>query len=91
MFRRLPSGLPKDPVFATDLQGLGCVFPFSHSLHTKPSPSYFINEKDEIRSLENPKAYFKFFLTKNDRYNCAQRESMNGTSPPLTSPIVHQN
>ncbi|CZT04850.1 uncharacterized protein RAG0_11155 [Rhynchosporium agropyri] len=61
MFRRLPSGLPKDPVYPTDLKGLG----------------YFINDEDEIRSIENEKAYFKFFLTKNDRYNCVQRESMN--------------
>jgi hypothetical protein len=29
--------------------------------------------------IEDPKAYFKFFLTKNDRYNCVQREAMNGT------------
>jgi hypothetical protein len=43
-------------------------------------PSYYVNNKDEIRSIENPKAYFKFFLTKNDRHNCVQRESMNGTS-----------
>ncbi|KAJ8060768.1 hypothetical protein OCU04_011072 [Sclerotinia nivalis] len=61
MFRRLPSGLPKDPKFEPTLEGLG----------------YFINEKDEIRSIENPKAYFKFFLTKNDRYNQLQREAMN--------------
>ncbi|APA15947.1 hypothetical protein SS1G_09155 [Sclerotinia sclerotiorum 1980 UF-70] len=61
MFRRLPSGLPKDPKFEPTLEGLG----------------YFINEKDEIRSIENPKAYFKFFLTKNDRYNQLHREAMN--------------
>ncbi|QSZ32265.1 hypothetical protein DSL72_001839 [Monilinia vaccinii-corymbosi] len=61
MFRRLPSGLPKDPTFEPTLHGLG----------------YFINEKDEIRSIENPKAYFKFFLTKNDRYNQLHREAMN--------------
>jgi hypothetical protein len=41
-------------------------------------PRYFINDKDEIRSIENPKAYFKFFLTRNDRYNSLQREAMNG-------------
>ncbi|KAF7893871.1 hypothetical protein EAF00_007385 [Botryotinia globosa] len=61
MFRRLPSGLPKDPKFEPTLDGLG----------------YFIDEKDEIRSIENPKAYFKYFLTKNDRYNQLQREAMN--------------
>jgi hypothetical protein len=41
-------------------------------------PRYFINDKDEIRSIENPKAYFEFFLTRNDRYNSLQREAMNG-------------
>jgi len=61
MFRRLDPGLPKDPVYPADLKGLG----------------YFINDEDEIRSIENEKAYFKFFLTKNDRFNCVQRESMN--------------
>jgi hypothetical protein len=39
---------------------------------------YFINDKDEIRSIENPKAYFKYFLTKNERHNDVQREAMNG-------------
>ncbi|RDL35900.1 Uncharacterized protein BP5553_06512 [Venustampulla echinocandica] len=61
MFRRLPVGLPKDPVFPADLKELG----------------YFVKDNDEIRNIENPRAYFKFFLTKNDRYNCLQREAMN--------------
>jgi len=61
MFRRLSSGLPKDPTYPPTLEGLG----------------YFVNENDEIRSIENPKAYFKFFLTKNERYNVIQREAMN--------------
>ncbi|KAI9050259.1 hypothetical protein LZ554_005427 [Drepanopeziza brunnea f. sp. 'monogermtubi'] len=61
MFRRLEKGLPKDPVYPTDLKGLG----------------YFINEEDEIRNIENPRAYFKFFLTKNERHNNVQREAMN--------------
>jgi hypothetical protein len=39
---------------------------------------YFINDKDEIRSIETPKAYFKYFLTKNERHNDVQREAMNG-------------
>jgi hypothetical protein len=46
--------------------------------HCTDAYSYFINDKDEIRSIENPKAYFKFFITKNERYNVAQREAMNG-------------
>ncbi|KAI9745257.1 MAG: hypothetical protein M1818_001536 [Claussenomyces sp. TS43310] len=61
MFRLLSSGLPKDPIFPSDLKALG----------------YFISDEDEIRSIENPLAYFKFFLTKNDRYNVVQREAMN--------------
>ena len=71
MFRRLDSGLPKDPVFPSTLEGLG----------------YFINEQDEIRSIENPKAYFKFFLSKNDRHNIVQREAMNGIS---SLPYIYQ-
>lgn len=48
---------------------------------------YFINDEDEIRNIENPKAYFKFFITKNERYNCLQREAMNGQYlPRLPSP-----
>ncbi|RDW56435.1 hypothetical protein BP5796_13184 [Coleophoma crateriformis] len=56
MFRRLSSGLPKDPKFPSDLNGLG---------------------KDEVRSIDNPKAYFNYFLSKNERYNEVQREAMN--------------
>ncbi|KAK6839668.1 hypothetical protein PG987_005534 [Apiospora arundinis] len=48
MFRRLWSGLPKDPEFPSDLKGLG----------------YFINEEDEVRSIENSDNYFKYFLSK---------------------------
>ncbi|TVY76155.1 hypothetical protein LSUE1_G007513, partial [Lachnellula suecica] len=69
MFRRLPSGLPKDPVYPADLKELG----------------YFINDKDEIRSIANPKAYFKFFITKNERTNAAQREAMNCAIRDLVS------
>ncbi|TVY23806.1 hypothetical protein LHYA1_G006774 [Lachnellula hyalina] len=69
MFRRLASSLPKDPVYPADLTGLG----------------YFINAKDEIRSTENPKAYFKYFITKNQRHNDAQREAMNGAVRKIVS------
>ncbi|RYP13594.1 hypothetical protein DL767_010666 [Monosporascus sp. MG133] len=61
MFRRKWSGLPADPVFLSDLQKLG----------------YFINEDDEVRSIENPNYYFKYFLTRNGRYNERQRFAMN--------------
>ncbi|KAG0650407.1 hypothetical protein D0Z07_3475 [Hyphodiscus hymeniophilus] len=77
MFRRLDAGLPKDPIYPTTLEGLGyalCFLPLHVSLTTN---SYFVNEQDEIRNKENHKAYFKYFLTKNERYNIMQREAMN--------------
>ncbi|KAG6046846.1 hypothetical protein E4U39_000969 [Claviceps sp. Clav50 group G5] len=62
MFRRLWTGLPKDVVFPADLKGLG----------------YFVNEEDEIRSIENPDNYFKFFLNRNPRVNIRQRFQLDG-------------
>ncbi|RYP20002.1 hypothetical protein DL765_003051 [Monosporascus sp. GIB2] len=61
MFRRKWSGLPADPAFPSDLKKLG----------------YFINEDDEVRSIENPDYYFKYFLSRNERYNERQRFAMN--------------
>ncbi|KAH8886790.1 hypothetical protein GQ53DRAFT_844719 [Thozetella sp. PMI_491] len=61
MFRRLWSGLPKDPGYPSSLDGLG----------------YFINGEDEIRCVDDPKSYFKYFLTKNPRWNDRQRFAMN--------------
>ncbi|KFY88572.1 hypothetical protein V500_06267, partial [Pseudogymnoascus sp. VKM F-4518 (FW-2643)] len=61
MFRLLPCGLPKDPEYPTDLESLG----------------YFVNDEDEIRSIENPKYYFKYFINRTERYNERQREAMN--------------
>ncbi|KAK4239149.1 hypothetical protein C8A03DRAFT_32764 [Achaetomium macrosporum] len=61
MFRRRWSGLPADPVFAADLKELG----------------YFINDVDEIRSIEDSDYYFKYFLTKNARWNERQRFAFN--------------
>ncbi|KAI8680011.1 hypothetical protein NCS57_00280800 [Fusarium keratoplasticum] len=62
MFRRRWSGLPKDASFASDLEGLG----------------YFVNDEDEIRSIENPDCYYKFFISKNMRVNERQRFHFNG-------------
>ncbi|CAK7273446.1 hypothetical protein SEPCBS57363_005656 [Sporothrix epigloea] len=53
MFRRLWTGLPVAPRFPTDLEKLG----------------YFINEEDEIRNIEDPKYYFKYFIDRNAYYN----------------------
>ncbi|SLM38485.1 Arb2 domain [Lasallia pustulata] len=61
MFRRLSSSLPEDPKFPADLEELG----------------YFINDKDQIRSIANPDQEFNFFISKNDRANDVQREAMN--------------
>ncbi|KAK4149289.1 hypothetical protein C8A00DRAFT_38107 [Chaetomidium leptoderma] len=61
MFRRRWSGLPADPVFESDFKELG----------------YFINDIDEIRSVEDPDYYFKYFLTKNERWNECQRFAFN--------------
>ncbi|EAA35488.1 hypothetical protein GE21DRAFT_2171 [Neurospora crassa] len=57
MFRRRWSGLPAEPKFAPDLKKL----------------SYFINEEDEVRYVHDPDFYFKYFSTKNTRYNDCQR------------------
>ncbi|GAB1311623.1 Arb2 domain-containing protein [Madurella fahalii] len=69
MFRRRWSGLPADPIFPSDLTELG----------------YFVNDIDEIRSIEDPDSYFKYFLTKNERWNERQRFAMN----EAISKIIH--
>lgn len=61
MFRRLSSSLPKDPEFPADLEALG----------------YFVNEKDQIRSITRPDHEFNFFISKNERVCETQREAMN--------------
>lgn len=61
MFRRLSHTLPKDPEFPADLEGMG----------------YYINEKDQIRSIARPDQEFNFFISKNERVNEKQREAMN--------------
>ncbi|KAI1843701.1 hypothetical protein JX266_010147 [Neoarthrinium moseri] len=70
MFYRTWDGLPVDPSFPSDLEKLG----------------YFVNESDEIRSLEDEKYYFKFFINKNQRYNDRQRFAMN----EAVEKVVHQ-
>lgn len=39
---------------------------------------YFVNDEDEIRSIENPDCYYKFFISKNMRVNERQRFHFNG-------------
>ena len=79
MFRRKWSGLPKDPNFPSDLAELG-YSPLPKSswlLCSLQASRYFINNVDEIRSIDDPKSYFKFFITKNERWNERQRFAMN--------------
>ncbi|KAI2627222.1 hypothetical protein GGS21DRAFT_493067 [Xylaria nigripes] len=61
MFRRNWESLPPDPEFPSSLSELG----------------YFVNENDEIRSLENEDTYFKFFINKNERFCYRQRFVFN--------------
>ncbi|KAI0487299.1 Arb2 domain-containing protein [Xylaria cf. heliscus] len=61
MFVRKWSTLPTDPIFPSDLKGLG----------------YFINKDDEVRSIENEDNYFKYFISRNLRVCDRQRFSMN--------------
>ncbi|KAH7161276.1 hypothetical protein EDB81DRAFT_924686 [Dactylonectria macrodidyma] len=70
MFRRHWSGLPKDASFPSDLAGLG----------------YFLNGDDEIRSIENPNCYYKFFHNRNARVNERQRFAFNGAMED----IIHE-
>ncbi|KAG5997175.1 hypothetical protein E4U54_002431 [Claviceps lovelessii] len=51
-----------------------------------PDAVYFINEQDEIRSIENPDNYFKFFLNRNPRVNQRQRFEFDGA----LRHIIHQ-
>ncbi|KAI5303644.1 40S ribosomal protein mrp2, mitochondrial, partial [Ascosphaera pollenicola] len=53
--------LPEDPKFPSDLKDLG----------------YHINEKDELRSIENPEEPFRYKVNVNDRYNEVRKEAFN--------------
>ncbi|KAF4978763.1 hypothetical protein FZEAL_4908 [Fusarium zealandicum] len=70
MFRRRWSSLPKDASFPSDLAGLG----------------YFVNNQDEIRSIENPDYYHQFFINKNMRINERQRFNFNAAMEK----IIHE-
>ncbi|KAK4447495.1 Arb2 domain-containing protein [Podospora aff. communis PSN243] len=61
MFRRRWSGLPADPIYPSNLLELG----------------YFINNDDEVRSIEDPDCYFKYYTTKNERWNDRQSFAFN--------------
>lgn len=38
---------------------------------------YFVNDVDEIRAIDNPDYYFKFFINRNLRINMRQRFEFN--------------
>ncbi|KAF2967572.1 hypothetical protein GQX73_g6002 [Xylaria multiplex] len=61
MFRRKWPSLPEDVEFPSKLHELG----------------YHINEDDEIRNVNNPDDYFKYFIDRNPRINDRQRFAMN--------------
>ena len=39
---------------------------------------YFVNDVDEIRSIQDPNAYFHYFINRNERVNDRQRFYFNG-------------
>ncbi|GAB0140747.1 hypothetical protein EsHS_00001360 [Epichloe bromicola] len=88
MFRRLWPGLPKDAEFPSDLEGLGYVtVRFDNFLDAYLTLiRYFVHENDEIRSIENPDNYFKFFINRNPRVNQRQRFEFNAA----LAEIIHQ-
>ncbi|KAH8180156.1 hypothetical protein LIA77_01675 [Sarocladium implicatum] len=57
MFRRRWGALPKDPVFPPTLEGLG----------------YFVNDDDEVRSIEDPESYYRYRVNHNERVNLRLR------------------
>jgi hypothetical protein len=63
MFRRLSHSLPKDVVFAADMESLG----------------YFINDDDLIRQIRNPNTGYQFTVSKSDRVNEVYKDTMNGS------------
>ena len=64
MFRRLPTSLPKDPIFPADLKELG----------------YFVNDDEQIRMIEKPDEKFLYAISSNERVNEMQKEAMNSRS-----------
>ncbi|EFX02025.1 mitochondrial 40S ribosomal protein mrp2 [Grosmannia clavigera kw1407] len=51
------ASLPEDSSFPEDLEKLG----------------YYVNEDDEIRNIQDPRFYFKYFINRNMYYNDRQR------------------
>ncbi|KAH0543745.1 hypothetical protein FGG08_001927 [Glutinoglossum americanum] len=66
MYRRVITSLPKEPEFPYDLAQLG----------------YFIDGKDEVKSITNPEEDFKYKVTRNERYNDLRKEAYTCSSTP---------
>lgn len=83
MFRRTWSGLPQDPIFPSNFEDLGFVsiltslLLLSSLLILHYCGSYFVNDQDEIRLINDPKLYYKFFTWRNERWNERQRFHFN--------------
>lgn len=73
MFRRLPHSLPPDPVFPSNLEGLG----------------YFLNDQDQVRQIKHPEQKFFFKINANERINDVYRGAMNGKPIFLQSTCAH--
>ena len=68
---------------------LRCHYPRLRFPESLTSHSYFINEQDEVRNIQNPRFYFKYFISKNERWNERQRFAMNSPrrpAPPSEAP-----
>ena len=91
MFRRKSNTVPKDPVFPADLKELGYLTLSSLIYNaTTDNLRYFINDKDQIRSIDNPADEFNFKISRNSRVNDVQREAMNSQSPHLSAHSSHR-
>lgn len=66
--------------FSVRPQGPGVRHPFILFDPLLIPSRYFVNDQDEIRSIENPDCYFKFFINKNARTNERQRFGFNRKS-----------
>ena len=69
MFHRLSHTLPPDPQFPPDLEKLG----------------FFVNDKDQIRSIKNPNSKYKHKINVNERVNQVYKNANNCESPRPTN------
>ncbi|OAA54900.1 Arb2 domain protein [Cordyceps fumosorosea ARSEF 2679] len=58
-----------EEALASNMHGAGSRFSISQAFRSR----YFVNDKDEVRSIADPDYYFNHFLNKNQRVNLRQR------------------